>query len=456
MDIVFSILGLLCFIALTGATGLFVAIEFALTGLERSTVDNHVQEVGDSSAKMVRRAHGDLSFVLSGAQLGITITTLATGYLAEPILARFFTPLLDVFGVPESATVAIALILSLIIATGLSMVFGELVPKNWAISQPLPVARAVVRPVWVFNKAFKHFIRGLNAVSNSIVRKIGIEPADELASARSAEELSALVRNSAGSAGITQAKARILDMSLRFGDASAEDIMTPRSTVQTLDQDETALDLIQLALDTGHSRFPVTRGDLDDTIGVVHVKDAIAIPAKERATTKVKTMARQVPVIPDSLAGDAVLNHVRRAGSQLVLVADEYGGTSGIVTIEDVVEEILGEVFDEYDDIESDREVKRTGQSWEVSGLVRTDELVDAVGYTAPEGDYETLGGLVMATLGRIPKEGDRVVLPVGDNEFMDSFESGIPNRWEAVVKAMDNRRVDRVTLRPIPKEVER
>ena len=156
-------------------------------------------------------------------------------------------------------------------------------------------------------------------------------------------------------------------MSLRFGDASAEDIMTPRSTVQTLDQDETALDLIQLALDTGHSRFPVTRGDLDDTIGVVHVKDAIAIPARERATTKVKTMARQVPVIPDSLAGDAVLNHVRRAGSQLVLVADEYGGTSGIVTIEDVVEEILGEVFDEYDDIESDREVKRTGQSWEVS-----------------------------------------------------------------------------------------
>ncbi|OFT90304.1 hemolysin family protein [Corynebacterium sp. HMSC28B08] len=456
MDILLSILGLVGFIALTGATGLFVAIEFALTGLERSTVDHHVSEVGDASAKMVRRAHGDLSFVLSGAQLGITITTLATGYLAEPILARFLTPLLDLVGVPDSATVAIALILSLVIATGLSMVFGELVPKNWAISQPLPVARAVVRPVWGFNKALKYFIKGLNTVSNSIVRKLGIEPADELASARSAEELSALVRNSAGSAGITQAKARILDLSLRFGDASAEDIMTPRSTVQTLDQDETALDLIQLALETGHSRFPVTRGDLDDTIGVVHVKDAIAIPAQERATTKVKTMARQVPVIPDSLAGDAVLNHVRRAGSQLVLVADEYGGTSGIVTIEDVVEEILGEVFDEYDDVETDREVKRTGHSWEVSGLVRTDELVDAVGYTAPEGDYETLGGLVMATLGRIPAEGDRVVLPIGDNEFMDSFESGIPNRWEAVVKAMDNRRVDRVILRPIVKGDER
>ena len=453
MDIILSIVGLLGFVALTGATGLFVAVEFALTGLERSTVDNHVQEVGDSSAKMVRRAHGDLSFVLSGAQLGITITTLATGYLAEPILARFFTPLLEIVGVPETATVAIALILSLIIATGLSMVFGELVPKNYAIARPLPAARAVVRPVWAFNKAFTYFIKGLNAVSNSVVRKLGIEPADELASARSAEELSALVRNSAGSSGITQAKARILDMSLRFGDASAEDIMTPRSTVQTLDQDETALDLIQLALETGHSRFPVTRGDLDDTIGVVHVKDAIAIPAQERATTKVKTMARQVPVIPDSLAGDAVLNHVRRAGSQLVLVADEYGGTSGIVTIEDVVEEILGEVFDEYDDVETDREVKRTGHSWEISGLVRTDELAEAVGYTAPEGDYETLGGLIMATLGRIPQEGDRVLLPTSHNEFMDGFESGIPNRWEAVVKAMDNRRVDRVLLQPIVEE---
>lgn len=449
MDIFLSIVGLIGFVALTAATGLFVAIEFALTGLERSTVDEHVRTRGDSTAKMVRRAHGELSFVLSGAQLGITVTTLATGYLAEPILAKFFGPLLELTGLPETSTQVIALLLSLIIATALSMIFGELVPKNLAIAHPLPVARAIVRPVWWFNSALRHFISGLNLTANWVVRKLGIEPADELASARSAEELSALVRNSTGDGGFSQSKARILDLSLRFGDANAEDIMTPRSTVEHLDQDDTVLDLIQRALDTGHSRFPVTRGDLDDTVGMVHVKDAFTIAPAARATTRLRDLARPVPIVPDSLQGDAVLNQVRRAGSQMVLVADEYGGTAGIVTIEDVVEEILGEVWDEHDDRDKDAEVRRTGKTWEVSGLVRTDELPEAVGYTAPEGDYETLGGLVMATLGRIPQEGDEVQLPASDREFLDGLETGMHHRWRAAVTKMDNRRVDRVTLRP-------
>lgn len=450
MEILLSIVGLILFVLLTAATGMFVAVEFALTGVERSTVEQHVREKNDSTAKLIRKAHGDLSFVLSGAQLGITITTLATGYLAEPILAKFFTPLFRLIGVPDSASVAIALVLSLIVATILSMVFGELVPKNLSITNPMGMARATVRPVWIFNTIFKGFINLLNKCANAVVRKLGIEPADELASARSAEELSALVRISTGSGGFTQAKARILDLSLRFSDATAEDIMTPRSTVESLNQDDTALDLIKLAYDTGYSRFPVTRGDLDDTMGVVHVKDALTIPADERATTTVASMAKPVPSVPDSLSGDDVLNQVRRAGSQLVLVVDEYGGTAGLVTIEDVVEEILGEVWDEHDNKEEAEEVRRNGSTWEISGLVRTDELHDAVGYTAPEGDYETLGGLIMATLGRIPKEGDTVLLPLGDNEGMDSFETGIPNRWEATVTTMDNRRIDRVTLQPI------
>ncbi|WP_288813957.1 hemolysin family protein [uncultured Corynebacterium sp.] len=452
MDIVLSILGLIGFIALTGCTGLFVAAEFALTGLERSTVDDHVTKKGDGTAKLLRRAHGELSFVLSGAQLGITITTLATGYLAEPILAKFFTPMLELFGLSETATGPIALILSLIIATGLSMVFGELVPKNLAIAHPLPTGRYAIRPVWVFNKVLSKFISALNNSANFIVRKLGVEPADELASARSPQELSALVRHSTGNGGFTAGKARVLDRSLKFSETNADDLMSPRSTVVTLDMEDTALDLIKVALETGHSRFPVTRGDLDDTIGVVHIKDALGVPQAERAHTSVSTLARQVPTIPASLGGEAVLARVRSAGSQLVLVADEYGGTAGIVTIEDVVEEIVGEVWDEHDNRAEDAEVKREGQHWEVSGLVRTDELPEYVGYTPPEGPYETLGGLLMQSLGRIPEEGDTVLLPE-QTAALASFEAGGDFRWEATVISMDNRRVDRVRMLPVKKE---
>lgn len=453
MEILLSVVGLVLFVLLTGLTGVFVAVEFAMTGLERSTIDEHARTKGDGTAKLVQKAHGQLSFLLSGAQLGITITTLATGYLAEPILAKFFNPLLELMGLSEAAAMPIALVLSLIVATVLSMVFGELVPKNLAITNPLDAARATVRPVWVFNVALKWFINGMNKLANAIVRKLGIEPADELASARSAEELSALVRHSTGNGGFTEQKARILDLSLKFSDATAEDIMTPRSTVESLTVEDTAQDLIELALETGHSRFPVTRGDLDETAGVVHVKDALTIPHAVRRTTTLNQLMKSVPSVPDSLSGDDVLNRVRAAGSQLVMVVDEYGGTAGIVTIEDVVEEILGEVWDEHDDVEEDKEVRKSGASWEVSGLVRTDELPDAVGYTAPEGDYDTLGGLIMATLGRIPKEGDEVLLPVGNHELLEGFETGMTGRWRATVKEMDNRRVDKVLLRPLKKE---
>jgi CBS domain containing-hemolysin-like protein len=399
---------------------------------------------------MVQKAHSNLSFMLSGMQLGITLTTLATGYLAEPILAKFFTPLLELVGLSESASMPIALILSLVVATILSMVFGELVPKNMAIANPLGTARVLTAPVWHFNKIFRGFIRALNWVANHIVRRFGIEPADELASARSPQELSALVRHSSGSEGFDQSKVRILDRSLRFGDVTAEDLMTPRAKVDTLDVDDSALVLIRLAHESGHSRFPVVRGDLDETVGVVHVKDALTIPATSRAATLVGTLARPVPAVPESLGGDAVLRQVRLAGSQLILVADEYGGTAGIVTIEDVVEEILGEVWDEHDNREEEQEIRQVGRSWELSGLLRCDELTDICGYSAPDGPYETLGGLVMATLGRIPSVGDLVALPADDRGMMDAFADGPEVRWEARVESMDVRRVDKILLRPV------
>ncbi|AKK08723.1 hemolysin family protein [Corynebacterium testudinoris] len=453
MDIFLSILSLLGFIALTASTGLFVAIEFALTGMERSTVDNHARDKGDRSALAVQRDYGNLSFVLSGAQLGITVTTLATGFLAEPILARYFTPLLELVGLSETSSSAVALVLALIVATFLSMVFGELVPKNIAITQPLKTARVVVHPVNAFNVVFKWFIVAMNRSANFIVRKLGFEPADELASARSSQELGTLVRNSAEHGGLDMDTAEVIDKSLQFGDAIATEFMTPRSTIDSLGVDDTVDDLIALALETGHSRFPVVRGDLDDTAGVVHIKDAFSVPREQRSTTTLGSLCRAVPIVPDTLDGDAVLNAVRSAGSQVVLVADEYGGTAGLVTIEDVVEEILGEVYDEHDDEEAERDFQAFGSSWEVSGLVRIDELTQRVGYTAPDGPYETLGGLFMTTLGRIPRVGDLVLLPEADNPARAEFESGYDGRWIARVTVMEDRRVDKVVITPVSDE---
>lgn len=450
MDIVISIVSLLGFVALTASTGLFVAIEFALTGLERSSIENDVHRRGDHRAKAVQRDFQNLSFVLSGAQLGITLTTLATGFLAEPILAKFFTPLLKVMGVPSEATTPIALVVALLVATMLSMVFGELVPKNVAITNPLATARTVVTPVHFFNSVFRGFIHLLNKAANFTVRRLGIEPADELASARSAQELTALVRNSAESGDLDENTALVLDRSLKFGETTAGELMTPRSTVDALSAEDTVQDLIALAIETGHSRFPVIRGDLDDTLGVVTYKDAFLVPEDQRHSTTMADLARPVPLVPESLDGDAVLDEVRRAGSQVILVADEYGGTAGLITIEDCVEEILGEVYDEHDDADAERDFQRFGTNWQVAGLVRLDELAEKVGYLGPEGPYETLGGLVMATLGRIPRLGDEVLLPESDNPMMAEFESGFKGRWMAKVTLMEERRVESVILSPI------
>lgn len=453
MGILISLLSLLGFVLLTASTGLFVAIEFAMTGMEKSTVESHAREVGDKTALAVQRDHSNLSFVLSGAQLGITITTLATGFLAEPVLARYFGPALRLVGLDESAASATALVLALIVATTLSMVFGELVPKNLAITEPLKTARFVVPPVNAFNTVFKWFINGLNASANWFVRRLGIEPADELASARSGQELGAMVRSSAESGGLDAQTARMIDRSLQFGETTAEEVMTPRSRIESLEADDTVDDLIALAIDTGFSRFPVRRGDLDDTIGLVHIKDAFSVDREKRATTPVSALVKPVTMVPGTLDGDSVLNQVRSAGAQVVLVADEYGGTQGLVSIEDVVEEILGEVYDEHDDRESERDFQRFGSSWEVSGLVRLDELRERTGYIPPEGPYETVAGLIMATLGRLPAVGDKVLLPVFTGEYSDEFEEGPSGRWTARVSVMDERRLDRAILTPISEE---
>src|SRR5882757_9381011 len=407
MTTLWSILGVLSLLALTFAAAVFVAAEFSLTTLERSQVDAHVNAVGDRRARQVQRAQRTLSFQLSGAQLGITLTTLVTGYIAQPALADLIEPPLLSVGLPDEVVPAIALTIALALATALSVVFGELVPKNLAIARPLITARAVAGVQVVFSRTFAWLINGLNSSANWIVRRLGVEPAQELRSARSPDELRALVSSSAAHGTLDEGTAALLTRAIRFTDRVAEDLMTPRVQVRALPATASVVELIATSLRTGFSRFPVYGRDLDEVHGVVHVKQAFAVPVPERATTTVAELARPVLTVPESLDGDALLNRLRASGSQLSVVVDEYGGTAGIVTLEDLVEEIVGEVRDEHDKAGPSPVHPLGADSWLVSGLLRADELTDATGFVPPEGDYETLAGLVLEQLGRIPDVGD-------------------------------------------------
>ncbi|MFI9387303.1 hemolysin family protein [Kutzneria sp. NPDC052558] len=421
----FDVLCLLAVLALTLANAVFVMAEFSLTTLERSQVDTHVAQVGDARARAVQKAHRALSFQLSGAQLGITLATLVTGFLAEPALADLIETPLTALGVPEGATDAIGAVLALLLASAVSVIFGELVPKNLAIARPLPTARAVAGFQYAFSRACKAPITVLNGTANWIVRRFGVEPAEELRSARSPQELGSLVRSSAAHGTLDQGTATLLDRSLRFGDRTADELMTPRVRVEALRGDDTVLDLIDAARRTGFSRFLVHDGDLDNVRGVVHVKQAFGVPAAQRGATPVSALIRPVPTVPESLEADALLERLG-SGLQIAIVVDEYGGTAGIVTMEDLVEEIIGDVRDEHDRREV-APVRPLGKdSWMVSGLLREDEVAEATGFRMPDGDYETLAGLVLTRLGEIPS--------VGDELRVDG--------WRITVMAMDRHRV--------------
>jgi CBS domain containing-hemolysin-like protein len=324
---------------------------------------------------------------------------------------------------------------ALLLATALSMVFGELVPKNLAIARPLATARTVAPAQTAFSTAFRWLIRGLNSAANWVVRRLGVEPAEELRSARSPQELSSLVRSSEALGTLDASTAGLLYRSLRFGDRTAEELMTPRVRVEALRADATVLDLIDAARRTGFSRFPVYGVDLDEVHGAVHVKQAFGVPVSQRATTRMLSLTRPVPTVPETLQGDALLDRLRESGLQLALVVDEYGGTAGIVTLEDLVEEIVGDVRDEHDRMEASPVRPLGRNSWLVSGLLRDDEVADATGFRMPEGDYETLAGLVLFRLGRIPQVGDEVRL----------------DGWRITVMRMDRNRVAELRVARVP-----
>ncbi|WP_346118852.1 hemolysin family protein [Micromonospora coerulea] len=398
------------FVLLTAGNAFFVVAEFALVTVDRAEIDRRAA-AGDARAVTVRTALRELSFQLSGAQLGITITALLTGYLAEPALARLFAPLLRPVGGAER----FGPVLALALATLISMLFGELVPKNLALARPMPAALATAAPMRNFARALGWLIRALNNSANRLVRQFGVEPQEELASARSPEELGLLAAISARAGALPPDTAMLLRRTIRFGDKRAAEAMTPRVDVIALRASATVAELLSLSQQTGRTRFPIFEETLDLITGVAGVPDALGVPLARRASTTVAAVAREPVYVPESLDLDGVLAALKDAGADLAIVVDEYGGTDGVVTVEDLVEELVGEIADEFDpDAVADLgPVELTVPGGEravlLDGVLREDELAEQTGFRLPEGPYETLAGFLMARLGHIPVPGEKV-----------------------------------------------
>ena len=435
-----AVLLLLLALALMVACGLYVAAEFSLLTVDRTGVERAAAE-GDRGAVGVLAALTSLSTQLSGAQVGITVTNLLIGYLAEPSLSRLLEPAIEAAGLSEAAARTAGVAAAIVLVTVLTMVFGELVPKNLAIAHPLATAKRVQGFSRASTRATSAVVGVLNGTANAILARFGVEPQEELASARSAQELVSLVRRSAEQGTLEAGTADLLHQSLVFGDRIARDVMTARVQVHTVRSSATAADVVILTQATGHSRFPVVTGGADDVIGMVHLRHALAVPYDERARVRVRDLMVPPVLVPETLELDPLLDQLRAGGLQAAVVIDEFGGVAGLVTLEDLVEELVGDVVDEHD--EGDAQARRLPDgSWSLSGLLRPDEASRYVGVQLPESDdYETLAGLVTAELGRVPDVGDAATISVSGGP--DAPDVGVA----LLVTAMDTRRVDRIRL---------
>lgn len=418
-------------ILLTIGTGLFVASEFALVNLDRADLEVREQR-GEKRLGVTIRALKITSTHLSSAQLGITLTTLLTGYTLEPAISSFVTPPLAGLGMSQEATGAIAAVIAVLIATLFSMIVGELVPKNLALALPLAIGRVVIPFQVGFTTVFRPAVSLLNSTANGILRVFGVEPKEELSFARTAEELTSLLRRSAREGSLDNDTATLLARTLAFSDHTAQDVMTPRPRVASVDRAESAQAVILLAIRTGFSRFPVIDDSIDDVIGFVHVKQAVAVPREKRMDVPVTALQSEALRVPETMRLDTLLGELRGRGYQMAVVVDEYGGTAGVATLEDLVEELVGEVSDEHD--RSKPDVVRSRDWFTFPGILRPDELLERTDVNVPEdGPYETVAGWLMSELGRLPAVGD--IVAVNGGEFR--------------IERLDGRRIDRVRYTP-------
>lgn len=414
--------------------GFFVAVEFSLISLDVPTVQRMVDD-GDKGAQPVLKALKSLSTQLSSCQLGITLTALLTGFFLEPSLGRLLvTPLEPLLGANEAVVYSVSLTIAMIIGTALSMLIGELIPKNLSLARAMPVARVLSRPQLLFTAIFRPIIAGLNGFSNWILGLFGMATQEELSGARTPEELSSLVRRSAEMGTLDGRTAAFVDRTLNFSARTAADVMTPRMDMESVAADQNLNAVLAYARSTGFSRFPVTEGHADEIRGVLHIKKAIAVPKEKRSQLTAATIASDMMRVPESVNLDTLIADLREAPFQMALVVDEYGGTAGVVTLEDLVEEIVGEVADEHDRI-TPGVLQSAEGAWFFPAMLRPDEVMTHIpGLTIEENEaYETVGGFIMAELGRVANVGDVVTVEHGTLE----------------VRRIDGHRVERVKYTP-------
>ncbi|WP_433475775.1 hemolysin family protein [Spirillospora sp. CA-142024] len=401
-------LGVLAVILLTAATGYFVAQEFAYVAADRATLEQ-AAERGDTSARRALKVIGRLSFMLSGAQLGITMTTLVVGFIAKPALAELIQPLLGLVGIPEGATGAIALATGFVLATLIQMLLGELFPKNLALARAESLARALASSTLVYLTVAGPLIRLFDRAAERLLRAVGVEPVEELHSGATLEELADIIGKSHSAGHLPADLSGLLDRALSFGDLTADEVMVPRPQVRTLPATAPVADLVALIRETGHSVYPVYGQEVDDVVGVAGVRE-VADDTLD-PSTPVGSVARPALLVPGSQPLYGVIEHMRDSGEEFACVVDEYGGLAGILTFEDVAEELVGEIADETDGPE-DAPTSGPDGSWLVDAGMRIDEVGRLTGLDLPEGDaYDTLGGLVMAELRRLPCPGDRLTV---------------------------------------------
>jgi CBS domain containing-hemolysin-like protein len=428
-------LGLALVAVLIAANGLFVAAEFALVSVRRPSVEE-LAEQGDRRARSVMRELSNLSFALSAAQFGITLTSLLVGYIAERAIGdTVIRPLLGLVGIPEEAALGVALTGAFLLSTMLQMVVGELFPKNLAISRPLGIALAVAPLSRGFGLLFGPLIRVFHRAAELVTRHVfRVEVRDELEGGHSLDELARIISASGEEGSLTAEQAALLRRAVELGDTRVGEVMVPRPDVVWLTSEDTLSDLRARARETGHSRFPVRGETEDELLGTVHVKDLLGIGHADHEGILVTEVMASPLVVPESEPLRRLLTDLRREQRTFAVVIDEYGGTAGIITVEDVLEELVGDIEDEFD--RDGMLVRRLGAGRHlVRASVRTDRLPGLVGLELPEGEYETVAGFLLDRLGRIPDGGEVVV----------------QDGWELKVTGVEGVRITEVVVRRLP-----
>lgn len=407
--------------------GYFVAAEFAFTASRREVVERHTRPSAKAAVWLMKH----LSDTLAGAQLGITICSLLLGYVAEPAVARIFETVFGFLPIPENLLHTASFIIALLIVVFLHMVIGEMAPKNIAIAVPERAALAMALTFRAYMIVFRPLIIFLNQASNVVLRTFGVEPRDELETTQSAEGLAQVIAAGRQEGVIEEFAHKLLSGAILFSERTAAEVMVPRPDIVALGTTATPTEIAALVTEEGFSRIPVYQGDIDDIIGFVHAKDLLTIPDGADNSPIPPGIIRPLLIVPESAPVRPLLADMRRNGRHLALIIDEHGGTAGLLSLEDIAEELVGEIRDEYDEDES--EVRQIGDArwYYVPGSARPDQLKTIVGIDLPEGEYETIGGFLMDRLGRVPRRGDRI-------QF---------GEWIIRVRRMDGRRIKEVEL---------